>query len=66
MAILPLVPGFELYTGMLAIAQSNTDEANAALTDAGIISLSIAIGVAVGLSVTRNAIEAARRLRPSA
>ena len=63
-AILPLVPGFTLYTGMLAIAQGDTDTATASLSDAGIISLSIAVGVAVGLSVTRNAIEIGKHIRP--
>ncbi len=55
-AILPLVPGFNVYTSMLALAQGQTNDAIAALADAGIISLSIAVGVAVGLSIAKNAI----------
>ena len=50
-AILPLVPGFTLYTGMLAIAQGDTSTAASQLGDAGIISLAIAVGVAIGLGV---------------
>jgi uncharacterized membrane protein YjjP (DUF1212 family) len=61
-AILPLVPGFALYTSMLALAQGETSDATDALSDAGIISLAIAIGVAVGLSVGRNAVTVGRRL----
>ena len=45
--------------------ESFEDDATAALSDAGTISLSIAIGVAVGLSITRNTIEVSRYLRTS-
>ena len=61
-AILPLVPGFALYTSMLAFAQGETADATDALTDAGIVSLAIAVGVALGLSVGRNAETVGRRL----
>ncbi len=61
-AILPLVPGFALYTSMLAVAQGETADATEALADAGIISLAIAIGVALGLSVGRNAVTVGRRV----
>ncbi len=62
-AILPLVPGFSLYTAMLAIAQGDTSAAVSPLADAGSISLAIAVGIAVGLSVSRNAIAVGRRVR---
>ena len=61
-AIRPLVPGFALYTSMLALAQGETGDASDALTDAGIVSLAIAIGVALGLSIGRNAETVGRRL----
>jgi uncharacterized membrane protein YjjP (DUF1212 family) len=61
-AILPLVPGFALYTSMLAVAQGETADATDALADAGIISLAIAIGVALGLSIGRNAVTFGRRV----
>ena len=61
-AVLPLVPGFALYTSMLAFAQGETADATAALEDAGIVSLAIAVGVALGLSVGRNAELVVRRL----
>jgi uncharacterized membrane protein YjjB (DUF3815 family) len=63
-AILPLVPGFQLYTGMLAVAQ-NSDAAGAILSEVATTSIAIAIGVAVGLSVTRNALEVGRHVRTS-
>ncbi len=63
-AILPLVPGFALYTSMLAVAQGETADATEALADAGIISLAIAIGVALGLSVGRNGVTVGRRVLP--
>ncbi len=50
-AVLLLVPGFTLYTGMLAIVQGDTSAAVSRLGDAGIISLAIAVGVAIGLGV---------------
>lgn len=64
-AILPLVPGFTLYTGMLAIAQGNTADAASALADAGVISLAIAVGVAVGLGLGRDGLTIAKRLIPT-
>ena len=64
-AILPLVPGFTLYTGMLAIAEGNSADASTALADAGVTSLVIATGVAVGLSVTGTAIQAGKHIRDS-
>ncbi len=62
-AILPLVPGLALYTSMLAVAQGESADATAALGDAGIISLAIAIGVALGLSIGRNGAAVIRRVR---
>ncbi len=62
-AILPLVPGFALYTSMLAFAQGDTSGAAAALGDAGIISLAIAVGVALGLGVTQNAFRVETHVR---
>jgi uncharacterized membrane protein YjjP (DUF1212 family) len=64
-AILPLVPGFALYTSVLALAQGEAADASDALADAGIISLAIAIGVALGLSVGRNAVTVGRRFTQS-
>ncbi len=61
-AILPLAPGFILYTGMLAIAQGDNSAAGAALGDAGIISLAIAIGVALGLGFGRDTFAGARHV----
>ena len=52
-AILPLVPGFTLYQAMLAFTQG-TGEAAGKLTDAVVVSLAIAGGVAVGLALGRN------------
>ncbi|HEX9258255.1 MAG TPA: threonine/serine exporter family protein [Acidimicrobiales bacterium] len=62
-AILPLVPGFTLYTGMLAIAQGNMTDAGSALVDAGAISLAIAIGIALGIGVGRNTLTVGRRIK---
>jgi uncharacterized membrane protein YjjP (DUF1212 family) len=62
-AIMPLVPGFALYTSMLAFAQGDSSDATDALSDAGILSLAIAIGVALGLGVGRNLFRIARRAR---
>ena len=61
-AILPLAPGFILYTGMLAIAQGDNSTALSALGDAGLISLAIAIGVALGLGAGRDTFVGARRV----
>ncbi len=62
-AILPLVPGFTLYTAMLAIAQGNTSAAASALGDAAVISIAIAVGVAVGLAVSHDARAVVKRVR---
>ncbi len=62
-AIMPLVPGFTLYTSMLAFAQGDTATASDALIDAGIISLAIAVGVALGLGVAQNAFRIEKRAR---
>lgn len=61
-AILPLAPGFILYTGMLAIAQGDNSTAVSALGDAGLISLAIAIGVALGVGFGRDTFAGARRV----
>ena len=61
-AILPLVPGFTLYAGMLAVAERNTSDAVTALSDAGIVSLAMAIGITIGLSLSRDALVFVRRL----
>jgi len=53
-AILPLVPGFTLYQGMLALTQDTSAGASGKLSDAAVISLAIAGGVAVGLALGRN------------
>lgn len=65
-AIMPLVPGFILYTGMLAIAQGDSSTAGTVLADAGILALAIAIGVAIGVGIGRNVIAIAGRLRAGA
>jgi uncharacterized membrane protein YjjP (DUF1212 family) len=53
-AILPLVPGYSIYQGMLALTLG-TSLAAGPLKDAAVISLAIAGGVAIGLSLGRNA-----------
>ena len=65
-AILPLVPGFALYTSMLAFAQGATSAAAEALFHAGVISLSIAVGVALGLGVAQNTFRVGSLARRSA
>lgn len=62
-AILPLVPGFTLYRGALAVAQNN--QAAAIFGDAALISLAIALGVAVGLAVGQNLLTARDRVAPT-
>lgn len=52
-AIIPLVPGFTLYQAMLALTQG-TGESAERLTDALVVSLAIAGGVAIGLALGRN------------
>lgn len=52
-AILPLVPGFSLYAGMLALAQGQQAAAVSSLGNAAAVSLAIALGVAVGLAMGR-------------
>ncbi len=61
-AILPLVPGFSIYQGMMALA-TGIGDASGPLKDAAVISLSIAGGVAIGLSLGRNAFSLATLLR---
>jgi uncharacterized membrane protein YjjP (DUF1212 family) len=61
-AILPLVPGFSIYQGMLALATGVGDAAGP-LKDAAVISLCIAGGVAIGLSLGRNAFSLVTWLR---
>ena len=61
-AILPLVPGFSIYQGMLALTLGTGDAAGP-LKDAAIISLAIAGGVAVGLAFGRNTFSLATWLR---
>ena len=61
-AILPLVPGFSIYQGMLALTLGTGDAAGP-LKDAAVISLAIAGGVAVGLALGRNAFSLATWLR---
>lgn len=61
-AILPLVPGFQLYAGMLALAQGRTAAALSSLGTAALISLAIAVGVALGLAVSRNVFAAYRTI----
>ncbi len=62
-AILPLVPGFTLYSGMLALAQGQTSNAVTILGSAVAISLAIAVGVATGVALGRNAVDAFRWVR---
>lgn len=62
-AILPLVPGFALYTGMLAIAEGDGEAAQTALGEAGSRSLAIAAGLVIGLGVARNATAIVRTIR---
>lgn len=54
-AILPLVPGFALYRGVLAISQGESQAAETAFGKAGIVALAIAVGLAVGLALSREA-----------
>lgn len=53
-AILPLVPGFTLYLGVLALTLGLSDAARDYLLEATVISLAIASGVAIGLALGRN------------
>ena len=62
-AILPLVPGYTLYQGMLAVAQGKHNVAADALTEAVFISVAIAVGVAVGLAIGRNTTRIGGRAR---
>lgn len=55
-AILPLVPGFTLYRGVLAISQGEGHVAGTAFADAAIISVAIAVGLAIGLALGREAL----------
>ncbi len=61
-AILPLVPGFSIYQGMLALALG-TGDAAVPLKNAATISLAIAGGVAAGLALGRNAFSLVMWLR---
>lgn len=60
-SIMPLVPGFALYQAMLAVAQREGDVADR-LTQIVIISIAIAMGVAVGFALARNLIRGRRHL----
>lgn len=62
-AILPLVPGFTLYRGVLALSQGRNAAAVATLGEAAVISLAIAVGVAFGLAFARNLLAAGNRIR---
>ncbi len=62
-AILPLVPGFKLYQGMLAVAQDKPAIASEAIGEAIVISIAIAVGVAIGLAFGRNATRIGQRAR---
>ena len=53
-AILPLVPGFTLYLGVLALTMGLRADAQDYLTEATAVSLAIASGVAIGLALGRN------------
>ncbi len=64
-AILPLVPGFSIYQGMLALTLGTGDAAGP-LKDAAFISLAIAGGVAIGLALGRNTFSLATWLRSHA
>lgn len=61
-AILPLVPGFTLYRGVLALSQGKRAAAVDAFAEAGVLSLAIAIGVALGLAFGADLIRTRRRL----
>jgi uncharacterized membrane protein YjjB (DUF3815 family) len=61
-AILPLVPGFTLYQGVLALSQGKNALAIATLGEAAIISLAIAVGVAFGIALGRNLLAIKRRV----
>lgn len=60
-AVLPLVPGFSLYEAMLALAQGQSGVASA-LGDVALISMALAIGVAVGVALGDNLIRGQRVL----
>ncbi|HZD00952.1 MAG TPA: threonine/serine exporter family protein [Actinomycetes bacterium] len=62
-AILPLVPGFTLYRGVLALAQGRNAAATATFGEAAVISLAIAVGVAFGLAFGRNLLAVGERIR---
>ena len=52
-AILPLVPGFPLYRSMLALAQGESARSVGYMGEVFLVSMSIAIGVAVGIALER-------------
>jgi uncharacterized membrane protein YjjP (DUF1212 family) len=60
-AVLPLVPGFTLYKAMLALAQGRSG-VTSALGDVALISMALAIGVAVGVALGHNLISGQRVL----
>ena len=53
-AILPLVPGFAFFTGMLALTQGQQAQASGSLREAAAIALAVAGGVTIGLALGRN------------
>jgi len=53
-AILPLVPGLTLYSGVLALTLKLSADAQDYLVEATVVSLAIASGVAIGLALGRN------------
>ena len=61
-AILPLVPGFTLYQGMLALADGHTAAGIATLGAATVTSLAVAVGVAAGLALTTDVYQVRIRL----
>ena len=53
-AILPLVPGFIFYQGVLAVTQGRTEIASVYLQQTLVIALSVAGGVTIGIALGRN------------
>ncbi len=71
-AILPLVPGFVFYQGVLALTEGRTEAAATYLGRTVVVALSVAAGVTIGIALGRNLqavgkwVSARRRSRSSA
>lgn len=53
-AILPLVPGFAFFTGMVALTHGQQAQASGSLREAATIAMATAGGVTIGSALGRN------------